>query len=312
MRLIFLGTPDFGVPSLRALVRAGHEVAAVVTQPDRPAGRGKKLKACPLKQAAQLMGLPVLSFERIRAPENVAQLEALRPDVMVTAAYGQILNNRVLGIAPRGVVNVHGSLLPRYRGPAPIQWALINGERVTGITTMLTERGVDSGPILLQRELNIREEETAETLFARLADLGAEVLLETLAGLEAGTLTPRPQEEEAATYYPMLDKEAGRLDWSQSAQALSCRVRGVTPWPGAWTTLAGQVLKMGAVQVEPGAGQPGEVVLSSPKDGLVVATGAGCLRLLTLQLPGKKAMSASDLLRGHPIPVGALLGEDGA
>ena len=311
MRLVFLGTPDFGVPSLRALARAGYEVAAVVTQPDRPAGRGKKLQACPLKQAAQVMGLPVLSFERIRAPENVAQLEALRPDVMVTAAYGQILNNRVLGIAPRGVVNVHGSLLPRYRGPAPIQWALIQGERVTGITTMLTERGVDSGPILLQRAVDIREDDTAGTLFARLADLGAEVLLETLAGLEAGTLTPRPQDEAVATYFPMLDKEAGRLPWGQSARELSCRVRGVTPWPGAWTTLAGQVLKIGAVQAEPGTGRPGQVVASSPKDGLIVATGEGRLRLVTVQLPGKRAMDARDLLRGHPIPVGAMLGEGG-
>lgn len=312
MRIVFLGTPDFGIPSLRRLVREGYDVAAVVTQPDRPAGRGKKLQACPLKVAAQLLGLPVLSFERIRAKENVEQLEALRPDVMVTAAYGQILNNRVLGIAPMGVVNVHGSLLPQYRGPAPIQWALIQGEQKTGITTMLTERGVDSGPILLQRELDIRKEDTAQTLFARLADLGADLLLDTLRGLAQGALTPQPQDEEQATYFPMLDKAAGRLCWTKSAEALDCQIRGVTPWPGAWTMLDGEVLKIGAAQPLPGTGQPGQVMVSSPKEGLVVGTGQGRLRLITAQLPGKKAMPAEDLLRGHPIPVGTQLGEEEA
>ncbi len=310
MRVLFLGTPEFGIPSLQMLVQEGYEIAGVITQPDRPQGRGHRLVPCPLKQAALELELPVYQYERIRAQEAVEELRHLAPDIMITAAYGQILTQRILDIPPMGVVNVHGSLLPKYRGPAPIQWAVIRGEKETGITTMMTARGVDSGDILLQHPLAIREGETAGELYARMGELGAQVLRETLEGLASGSIVPRPQDEAEATYLPMLEKEHGRIDWTRPAQAIACQVRGVNPWPGAYTAYDGGVMKIWAAVPLPGQGAPGCVVRAGGADGLVVGCGEGLLRVDILQAPGKKAMPASDFLRGRPIPVGTMLGEE--
>jgi len=305
MRLCFLGTPDFGIPSLQMCVREGHDVAAVVTQPDRPQGRDMQVVPCPLKREAVSLGLPVLSFEKINAPEALDVLRGLAPEVMVTAAYGQILGRRFLAIPSKGVVNVHGSLLPRYRGAAPIQWAVIDGCRETGITTMLTERGVDTGDILLQKSLMIGDRETAGELFARMAQLGAEVLRETLSGLEKGTITPRKQDEAMATHCRMLVKEDGYLDFSQDALALDCRVRGVTPWPGASALFRGKAVKILRVRAVGGdtVTEPGCVVFAGD-EGIGVAAGRGILVIERLQEAGKKPMDAADYLRGHPIGIG--------
>ncbi len=235
MRILFLGTPEFSVPSLKALIRDGFEVIGAVTQPDRPSGRGHRLTASPLKVAAEAGGIPVFQYPSIRTEEAVQEMTELAPDVMVTAAYGQILTRKVLAVPPMGVVNVHGSLLPAYRGAAPIQWAVIDGLTETGVTTMLTERGVDSGPILLQEKITIFPEETAGELSERMSRIGAELLCRTLHAMEAGTLTPVPQDPSRATRCPMLEKEHGKIDWSRSAKELSALIRGVNPWPGAYT-----------------------------------------------------------------------------
>jgi methionyl-tRNA formyltransferase len=244
MRVVFMGTPEFATPSLRMLADEGHEIAAVVCQPDRPRGRGGRTTACPAKVEALAMGLRVLSFERIRDPEAVAALRQLAPDVLVTAAYGQILSKKILDIPPLGCINVHGSLLPRYRGPAPIQWAIIQGERTTGVTTMLTDRGVDTGDILLQRTLEIGPEETAGELTARLAALGADALRLTLQLWAAGQLKPTPQNPAEATRFPMLTREDGRIDWRRPAGDIVNGCGAVDPWPGAFTVLAGETLKI--------------------------------------------------------------------
>src|SRR6267143_7154636 len=217
MRVVFLGSGSFAIPSLEALLAAGHDVAAVVTQPDREKGRGRELSPPPLKPVAAARGLKVLQPRRVREPEAVAALEALAPEVQVVVAYGQILPRRVIDIAPRGTVNVHASLLPRYRGAAPVQWAIVNGEAETGVTTMLIDEGLDTGPMLLARATPIGPEETAADLEPRLARLGAELLIETVAGLAAGTLSPRPQDHARATFAPILKKENGRLDWNRPA-----------------------------------------------------------------------------------------------
>ena len=304
MRVIFLGTPDFGIPALKRLIAEGHEVLCVVTQPDRPQGRKMVLTPCAMKQAAQALGLPVFSPEKINSEESLAYLASLNADVMVTAAYGQILRKKILSMTPYGIVNIHGSLLPRYRGAAPIQWALIDGEKETGVTTMQTERGVDTGAILVVKKLAIADTDTAETLFAKLSDLGADAIAETLSRLEAGTLTPVPQDESLATHCRMLEKSDGYLDFADSARALSCRIRGVTPWPGAQALLRGKAVKiLEAEAVEGGAkGEPGAIL--SLGETIDVAAGSGVLRIRRLQEAGKKPNSAAEYLRGHALTAG--------
>lgn len=309
MRIVFMGTPAFAVPSLAALLDAGYDVVAAVTQPDRPSGRGKRLTACPVKELAVSRGVPVLQFERIRKQEGLDALRALSPDLFVTAAFGQILSQKVLDIPTMGTVNVHASLLPKYRGPAPINWCIIEGETVTGITTMMTDAGIDTGDILLQRETPIGPEETAGTLTLRLADIGAALLLETLACLAQGNCPRTPQDHEAATRQPMLDKESGRIDWTRDAEAISSLVRGVDPWPGAWTALpGGGILKIWRAKPAEGHGKPGEVLFADGKRGMAVACGTGALTVLELQAPGAKRMAAADYLRGHPLDSGLVLG----
>ena len=302
MRVVFLGTPEFGVPSLRALHEAGYEVAGVFTQPDKPKGRGNKMVLSPVKVCAQELGIPVFQPVKIRV-DGVEDLKALRPDLCVTAAFGQILSQEILDIPTIGTVNVHSSLLPKYRGSAPVNWAIMEGETVTGVTTMMTDQGLDTGDILLQREIPILPGETAEALVQRMAPIGAELLIETVRALEAGSCPRRKQEEEKSSYFPMLKKEMGEIDWSMSAHQTVCRVRGLTPWPGAFFTWSeGEIIKvMKAEEAENPGKAPGEILCADAKQGLVIAAGEGAVRILELQAPGGKRMNAKDYLRGHPV-----------
>ena len=318
MRLTFFGTPEFAVPILSAAATR-HDVAAVITQPDQPSGRGKKLVSPPIVSLARELGIPALQFERVRRKESLDALRGLGADIFVTAAYGQILSQKVLDIPRLGTVNVHASLLPKYRGAAPAQWAIINGETMTGVTTMLTDIGIDTGDILLQKEEPIHESDTSGTLLARLSVVGAALLLETLEGIERGTIARVKQDDAMATHCAMLTKEHGRIDWMKSAEQVCNLVRGVTPWPGAYTYIGNEMLKIHSAQAEPytvlsdmqsddEGGIPGTVVESSGKTGLLVRCSDGYLRLLEVQLAGGKRLAARDFLMGHPVPVGTVLG----
>ena len=306
-----MGTPDFAVPSLKALADDGrYDIVGVVTQPDRPAGRGKKLTACPVKQFALERGLPVFQFERIRRPEGVEQLKALAPDVVVTAAYGQILTQALLDIPRWGTINVHASLLPRHRGAAPINWGILMGEREAGVTIMKTDIGMDTGDMLRSAATPVGELETAGELTERLSVLGARLLAETLPDYLEGRIAPVPQDSEKATYEPMLDKAMGEIDWNRPASEIACRVRGLNPWPCAYTDMDGGRLKLylaKAVDCDEAAA-PGTVVISSPKEGLFVRCGEGALQVLQLQAPGGKRMDAKAFLMGKGIEVGKVLG----
>ena len=303
-----MGSGSFAVPSLTALQDAGHEVAAVVTQPDKEKGRGRTVTAPPVKPVAQARGLPVLQPRRVKEPEAQDALRALAPDVQVVVAYGQILPTSVIEIPRLRTVNVHGSLLPRYRGAAPVQWAIVRGERETGVTTMLIDAGLDTGPTLLARTEPIRDDDTADGLEARLSTLGAAVLLETLAGLEAGTLAAVPQDHDRATLAPIIRKEDGVIDWTMPADGIERRVRGFHPWPGASTTLAGRGLRVLRARVAEGGGHPG-TVLAVERDGIHVACGGGTqLVLVDVQPESKRAMTASAFALGARLAPGARLG----
>ena len=306
-----MGTPDFAVPSLRALLENGYEVVGVFCQPDRPKGRGHKLAACPVKELAQSAGIPVFQPERIKREEGVAMLKSCAPDLCVTAAFGQLLSQEILDIPPLGTINVHSSLLPRHRGSAPINWSVIKGDQVTGVTTMFTDKGMDTGDILLMRETPIGPRENAGELSDRLAVMGAELLIETLRALTAGTLRRIPQDHSAATYEPKMDKELGRIDWSKPAQELDWLVRGTTPWPGAFTTLGDQTIKVFELTALDGAasGAPGEIIAADARQGLVVSCGDHDVVLAQIQMPGAKRMNAKDYLRGHTMETGVCLGK---
>ena len=306
-----MGTPDFAVPSLRALLENGYEVVGVFCQPDRPKGRGHRLAACPVKELAVGAGIPVFQPERIKREEGVAMLKSCAPDLCVTAAFGQLLSQEILDIPPLGTINVHSSLLPRHRGSAPINWSVIKGDQVTGVTTMFTDKGMDTGDILLMRETPIGPRENAGELSDRLAVMGAELLIETIRALEAGTLVRTPQNPDEATYEPKLDKETGRVDFSRTAREIDCLVRGATPWPGAFTTLEGgetmKIMEVRRVSDAP-SGEPGRIIAADSRSGLVVACGDGDLELVQIQMPGAKRMNARDYLRGHTIETGVCLG----
>ena len=309
MRVVFMGTPEFAVPSLKALLDAGYGVVGVFTQPDRPVGRGHKLAACPVKKLAVERGVPVYQFERLRNEEGLACLRALAPDIVVTAAFGQILSQALLDVPKMGTVNVHASLLPAYRGAAPINWCILNGETKTGVTTMLTDAGVDTGAMLLRRETDIGEVETAAELSVRLSQLGAELLIETLKGYIAGEIAPIPQDERLASRQPMLKKEMGLIDWTRSAKEIACQARGLDPWPSAYTDYLGGTLKIYRARPAMGEGEPGTVLRSSAKEGLFVACGEGALEVLEMQAPGGKRMSARAYLAGKKIEPGTRFGE---
>jgi methionyl-tRNA formyltransferase len=309
MRVVFLGSGSFAIPSLEALLEAGHDVAAVVTQPDREKGRGRALAPPPLKPVASARGLKILQPRRVREPEAVAALRALAPEIQVVVAYGQILPRSVIDVAPRGTVNVHASLLPRYRGAAPVQWAIVNGETETGVTTMLIDEGLDTGPILLAETTAIGAEETADVLESRLAVQGADLLLRTLKGLERNRIAPRPQDAARATLAPLIKKEDGLIDWSRSAETIARRVRGFHPWPGAHTSWHGRGLRvLRARAAAGGAGAPG-TVLAIDRDGLVVAAGEDtAVRLTEVQPESRKPMPASAFAAGARLAPGERLG----
>ena len=309
MRVVFMGTPEFAVPSLKALLDAGYGVVGVFTQPDRPVGRGHKLAACPVKKLAVERGVPVYQFERLRNEEGLVCLRSLAPDIVVTAAFGQILSQALLDVPKMGTVNVHASLLPAYRGAAPINWCILNGETRTGVTTMLTDAGVDTGAMLLRRETDIGETETAAELSVRLSHLGAELLIETLKGYIAGEIAPTPQDERLASRQPMLKKEMGLIDWTRSAKEIACQARGLDPWPSAYTDYLGGTLKIYRACPVEGEGDPGTVLRSSAKEGLFVACGEGALEVLEMQAPGGKRMSARAYLAGKKIEPGTRFGE---
>ena len=304
-----MGTPEFAVPALKALLREGYEVAGVFTQPDRPKGRGKKLQPGPVKTAALEAGIPVFQPERIRR-DGVEDLRNLKPDLCVTAAFGQILSQEILDVPPLGNINVHASLLPRHRGAAPIAHAIMAGDEKAGVTTMMMDAGIDTGDMLLQAETEIGPEETCGELTERLGAIGAELLIRTLRSLEAGTLERIPQDEAKMTYDPMLGKAMSVADWTAEAKLVRGRINGLNPWPCVSVPMNGERLKLlRAVRAE-GAGEPGTVITADPKSGLVIACGSGAVRVLEVQAPGGKQMKAEDYLRGHGIPAGTDLKED--
>ena len=307
-RIVFMGTPDFAVPALEALVDS-YRVVGVVTQPDRPAGRGRRRRPSPVKQTALDRGIPLSQPRSLRMPEAVAQLAAWAPDVIVVAAFGQILRQDVLDLPPHGCLNVHASLLPRWRGAAPISAAILAGDDVTGVTIMRMDAGLDTGPILAQREELIQPNDTRATLKERLAQIGAELLIETLPVYLAGKLVPRPQLEEGVTYADQLRKEDGRLDWSLSAIELDRRVRAFAPWPGAFTTWQGQRLKiLRALPMRDWRGDAPPGTVFALADESVVATGKGALRLEEVQLAGKRPADIAAFLRGQRSFLGSRLG----
>lgn len=304
LKTIFMGTPDFAVPCLEVL-QAKTEVLAVITQPDRPKGRGHNLQASPVKQKALEYNLPVLQPEKIKTEEFTAELERLQPDLIVVVAFGQILSQRILDIPPLGCVNVHASLLPRYRGAAPIHWSIINGEKETGVTTMLMDAGLDTGDMLLKDKVAITEEMTTEELHDQLMAMGGKLLAETIDGLANGTITPEKQDDSISNYAGMLNKETGHIDWSKSAVEIHNLIRGLNSWPVAWSMKDGKNYKFWRTKVENSNSDktPGTVV-ELRKNSFCVATGEGLLEVLEIQPPSKKRMSAGDLLRGHGVAVG--------
>lgn len=313
MRVVFMGTPEFAVPSLKALLEMEVEVVGVFTQPDRPVGRGQKLEASPVKRVAEANGIPVFQFERVRRQAGLDCMRSLKPDLVVTAAFGQILSKKLLEVPKLGTVNVHASLLPRHRGAAPINWCIIQGETETGVTTMLTDEGMDTGDMLLSRRVSIGEKETAGELTERLSLVGAELLKETVARYAAGEITPIPQNEDEMTYEPMLDKELGRVDWTKTAAEISSLVRGVNPWPGAFTSMNGGALKIWAAYPanESTERMPGTVLRAGAKEGLFVACGGNTvLEIDEMQAPNAKRMKTKAYLAGRKIENGTRLGEE--
>lgn len=312
MKIVFMGTPAFAVPSLRMLLEEGYEVVAVVTQPDRPQGRKKMLAPSPVKEAALELGLPVLQPERMRRPEAVAELAAYEPDLIVTAAYGQILPKSVLELPKNGCVNVHGSLLPKYRGGAPIQRCIINGEKVTGVTLMYMAEGLDTGDMISRVEVPIEDEDTSGTMFDKLSLAGRDLLKAEMPRLAAGRVEAAVQDDSEATYAPNLSREDERIDWTAGSLATYNRIRGLVPFSGAFTLWNGETFKVWAA-AKPSAGNAGGsaepgTVLSVSERGVEVKTGDGILLLTTVQPAGKKAMSAADFSRGASLKPGTVLG----
>ena len=307
MKIIFMGTPDFAAASLEALIASRHEIQAVVTQPDKPKGRKGELTPSPVKVIAKREGIKVYQPLKVRDEEFVKTLRAYNPDVIVVVAFGQIIPLSILKMPKYGCVNIHGSLLPKYRGAAPIQWAVLDGEKETGITTILMDEGIDTGDILLKKTIKIDTDETSGSLFDKLMALGAETILETLDELENGSLTPIKQGESPTAYAKMLTKAMGLIDFTKSAKELDCFVRGMDPWPSAYTLLSGKTLKLWKVRVVEGSGKAGSVI-EIGKESFTIACGEGAIEVLEVQLEGKKRMSAGDFLKGITLNIGQELG----
>lgn len=307
-RIIFMGTPEFAVPCLTTLIET-QSVVGVVTQPDKPAGRGNKLRPSPVKLVAEAAGIPVYQPRSLRKEESAEPLCEWRPDIIIVAAFGQILRPHVLYLPPKGSLNVHASLLPRWRGASPIQHAILAGDETTGVTLMQMDEGLDTGGVYVQEALAIDARETAASLHDRLAGLGAGMLRRHLDDILANRLTPVAQDDEAFTYAPMIRKEAGEIDWRRDAPALDRQIRAMTPWPGAYTWWEGETLKISSARPIPGrasAGEPGRVIHLA--DGVAVNTGGGLLLLESVQAPGKRVTAADDFARGHPDFIGGVLG----
>lgn len=309
MKIIFMGTPDFAVGALESIVEAGHQVVLVVTQEDKPKGRGKEIQYTPVKEAALKHGIEVYQPHRVKTEEAVAKLREYGADVFVVAAYGQILSKEILDMPKYGCVNIHASLLPKYRGAAPIQWSIIDGEKVTGVTTQMMAEGIDTGDILDILKVEIASDETAGSLFDKLTDAGAHIILETLKKLEDGTATRTPQDDSQSSYAKMLDKKLGDIDFTKSAEEIERLVRGLNPWPSAYTRYNGKTLKVWKAEVidKEYAGECGQIV-DKTKKAIVVKTGVGALAITELQLEGKKRMTTESYLCGACFDDGAILG----
>lgn len=308
MRIVFMGTPDFSVPVLEALISSQHEVVGVFTQPDKPKGRGGKVQMTPVKECALKNGIPVFQPLKIRR-DGLEDLRSLKPDLCVTAAFGQILSQDVLDVPPMGTVNVHTSLLPRHRGSAPVQWSIFQGETVTGVTTMFTDTGIDTGDMLLQKKVEILPEETAGQLTERLSHVGAQLLLETIALLEKGQCPRTPQDHSQMTYDSKITKEMGVMDFSETTAQCLCRIRAMSPWPCAYIPLTEGALKIWRAKEAAGQGAPGTVLVADKKKGLIIATSDGAIELCEIQAPNAKRMEAKAYLLGHAIPEGASISE---
>lgn len=313
MKIIFMGTPDFSVGTLEALIKAGHEVTLAVTQPDKPKGRGKSMQFPPVKEAAKAHGIEVYQPVKVREEACIEHLKSYEADIIVVVAFGQILPKEILAMPKYGCVNVHASLLPKYRGAAPIQWAVINGEQITGVTTMRMDEGLDTGDIIMREEVALTPGETGGSLFERLAQTGAELCVRTLTAIENGTARYTPQDDDLATHTKMIKKQLGQIDWKKAAEELERLIRGLNPWPSAYTHLNGKTLKIWKASVQ---GQPEDVhmepgtVCEVTKDSLLVQTGQGLLRLLEVQLEGKKRMTVDEFLRGCSVQMGCRLGKE--
>lgn len=307
MRIVFMGTPDFSVPALEALVKAGHDVVGIVTQPDKPKGRGKAVQITPVKEMGLKLGIPVYQPVRAREESFVQLLQEIHPDVMVVIAFGQILPESILKIPPYGCINIHASLLPRYRGAAPLQWAVLDGEKVSGVTTMMMDAGMDTGDMLEKTEVPLSEKETYGSLHDKLSQAGSSLIVSTLEKIQAGTITRIPQKEEDATYTRKITKSMGEIDWSQEAEVIERRIRGLNPWPSAYTSWNGKTIKLWEADTLPEEypGVYGEVV-KVERGALLIKTGKGTLSVKELQLEGKKRMTAEAFLRGYAIAEGTI------
>ena len=308
MRVVFMGTPDFAVGTLEAILDAGHEVALAVTQPDKPKGRGKTLTASPVKECALIHGIPVYQPRRVREAECIESIRQYHPDIIIVAAFGQILPKELLKMPKYGCVNVHASLLPKYRGAAPIQWAILEGDSVSGITTMRMDEGLDTGDIIEQEEVVLAEDETGGSLFLRLAETGARLCVHTMRLIEEGNAVYTPQDASQATHVGMIQKQMGNIDWQKPARVIERLVRGLNPWPSAYTHINGKTLKIWKAAAEEG-GDPKKAgtVISVSKDACRVQTAEGILNLLEVQLEGKKRMEIEAFLRGYEIKEGVKL-----
>ncbi len=311
MKIIYMGTPDFAVAPLEAILKAGHEVTAVVTQPDRQKGRGREVQYSPVKECALSYGIPVLQPLKIKEKDAVEELRKYPADIFVVAAFGQLLSEEILNMPRLGCINIHASLLPAYRGAAPIQWCVINGEEKTGVTIMQMAKGMDTGDILLQKEVVLDEKETGGSLFDRLMETGAELIVEVLPKIEAGELTPVVQKEELATYAGKITKDMGNIDFAKSAVTIERLIRGLNPWPSAFTHYKGKILKIWEADVVSECTNaenpvPGTVI-AMDKESFTLATGEGALRIRSLQPEGKKRMSCAEFMRGYEVKVGEAL-----
>lgn len=311
MKIIYMGTPDFAVAPLEAILKAGHEVTAVVTQPDRQKGRGREVQYSPVKECALSYGIPVLQPLKIKEKDAVEELRKYPADIFVVAAFGQLLSEEILNMPRLGCINIHASLLPAYRGAAPIQWCVINGEEKTGVTIMQMAKGMDTGDILLQKEVVLDEKETGGSLFDRLMETGAELIVEVLPKIEAGELTPVVQKEELATYAGKITKNMGNIDFAKSAVTIERLIRGLNPWPSAFTHYKGKILKIWEADVVSECANaenpvPGTVI-AMDKESFTLATGEGALRIRSLQPEGKKRMSCAEFMRGYEVKVGEAL-----